>query len=289
VVINVSYFFQFHDDPTTDLVKNKTNVQRAASMLFATGEFRQKVCSGTLTVDRIGKKQTPLCATPYKYMFHACRIPQPGMDTYRIYDPARYNHAVVARNGHFFSVEISHPETGNPLPVDDIERQLEECIRLGDAKPPSQIGLLTSSNRDTWTHAREILLKEGGDTMREALEVLESGAVLVSLDNTMPISRDECCISLLTGGEASGSNRWFDKSIQLVVAENGKAGILGEHSMMDGMTLVRLSDHLTKTTYANAKARSQSAPSSLVAVKDIFASLSVDDAALAPLIETGRS
>jgi carnitine O-acetyltransferase len=39
----------------------------------------------------------------------------------------------------------------------------------------------------------------------------------------------------LTGHLSSGHNRWFDKSIQLFVTENGKAGLQGEHSMMDGM------------------------------------------------------
>ena len=289
VVINVSYFFQFQDDPTTDLEDHKTNVQRAAAMLFATAEFRQKVCSGTLPVDRIGKQQTPLCSTPYKYMFHACRIPQPVQDTYRIYDPARYTHAIVARNGHFFAIDIAHAETGNPLPMETIEDQLEECIRLGDAKPPSNIGILTSSHRDTWTKAREILLSDGGDAFREALKTLESGAILLSLDDTTPVSREECCVKLLTGGEASGSNRWFDKSIQLLVSKNGKTGILGEHSMMDGMTLVGLSDHLTKTSYADAKIRSLDVTDGPANVKDIFGNVSMRDATLAPLIEKGRS
>lgn len=224
VVVNVSYFFQFQDDPTTGHGENEVNIQRAAAMLFATGEFRQKVCSGSLPVDRIGKKQTTLCSTPYKYMFHACRVPQPNQDTYRIYDPSQYRHAIVARNGHFFSIDIVHPESGNPLPLELIERKLADCIRLGDSKPPSKLGLLTSSNRDTWTHARRVLLEEGGEAMRQALEVLESGAVLVNLDSTEPVSREECCIDLLTGGKHSCGNRWFDKSIQLLVAQNGKSG-----------------------------------------------------------------
>jgi carnitine O-acetyltransferase len=289
VVVNVSYFFQFQDDPTTDLEENKANVQRAAALLFATAEFRQKVCSGALPIDRIGKSKTPLCATPYKYMFHACRIPQPSLDTYRIYDASRYTHAVIARNGHFFAIDIAHPETGNPLPVEAIECQLEDCIRLGDAKPPSKVGLLTSSNRDTWTSARNVLLEEGGKALQDALDLIESGAILLGLDDDAPVSREECCIKLLTGGDKSGSNRWFDKSIQLVVAKNGKSGILGEHSMMDGMTLVGLSDHLTKTSYADAKMRSQDMTPGPSKVRDIFSNVPISDATLAPLIETGRS
>jgi carnitine O-acetyltransferase len=291
VVINVSYFFQFHDDPTTDLDDDdKTNVQRAAAMLFATGEFRKSVCSGTLPVDKIGKKQTPLCSTPYKHMFNACRIPQLDQDSYRIYDPSRYTHAIVARNGHFFSVEIVNPKTGDPLSVETLEEQLEQCIGIADSKPPAQLGLLTSSNRDTWTQAREKLIEVGGVQMEKALEIVESGAVLVSLDDTTPVSREECCEKLLTGGKASGSNRWFDKSIQLLVAKNGKAGLMGEHSMMDGMALVNLADHLTNTTYADAKERSKNAEIGPTEVKDIFADVveNMDNAFISPLIQQGK-
>lgn len=215
-MINVSYFFQFHDDPTTDLDDDKTSVQRAAAMLFATGEFRKQVCSGTLPADKIGKKQTPLCSTPYKYMFNACRIPQPKQDSYRIYDPSRYTHAIVARNGHFFSIDIIHPKTGDPLPVTALEAQLEQCVKLADSKPTAKLGLLTSSNRDTWTHARQKLIEVGGTQMEKALEIIESGAVLVSLDDTTPVSREECCEKLLTGGNASVTNRWFGKSMHFL-------------------------------------------------------------------------
>lgn len=295
VVINVSYFFQFHDDPTTDLNKDDedttTGVQRAAAMLFATGEFRKLVCSGTLPADKIGKKQTPLCSTPYKYMFHACRIPQPEQDSYRIYDPSRYTHAVVARKGHFFAVDIVHPKTGDPLPVETLEAQLKQCVELADAKPhpAAQLGLLTTSNRDTWTEARQKLLEAGGVPMEQALESIESGVVLVSLDDTTPMSREECCEKLLTGGKASGSNRWFDKSIQILIAKNGKAGLMGEHSMMDGMALVNLADRLTNTTYADAKERSKTAEDGPAEVKDIFAGITekLDDAVLSPLVEKG--
>lgn len=290
MVINVSYFFQFQDDHTTELDCKKTNIQRAAAMLFATGEFRKRVCSGTLPADKIGKKQTPLCSTPYKYMFHACRIPQPEQDAYRIYDPSRHSHAIVARNGHFFAINIVHPKTGDPMPIENLEKQLTECVDLADAKPQGTIGLLTSSNRDTWTHARNKLIEKGGAAMEEALRVIESGAVLVGLDDTEPISREECCVKLLTGGKASGSNRWFDKSIQLLISKNGKSGILGEHSMMDGMVLVNLSDHITKTTYADAKVRSKGFEPGPTDVKDIFEGVMehIDDEVLSPLVKQGK-
>ena len=57
--------------------------------------------------------------------------------------------------------------------------------------------------------------------------------------------------------------------------------------MMDGMTLVGLSDHLTKTTYADAKMRSQDAVQAEARFQDIFEGVALNDEVLNPLLETG--
>jgi carnitine O-acetyltransferase len=274
VVVNVSYFFSFVDDPTVNVSKNSDpNVQRAAAMLFATAKFRKQVATGQLPYERVGRKKTPICATAYKYMFNACRIPRREQDSYRIYDPSRYTHCIVARNGHFFSIQLVHPETGNPLSVTELEDQLRQCIALADAIPSSRpkLGLLTSGNRDDWADARQQLVITGGTAMREALEHLQSGAILLNLDDEAPVSRQECGDLFWTGGLKSGENRWFDKSIQIMVANNGKAGLIAEHSMMDGMPVIRFADYVTKMTYAKAKRESKGGNSIGGQVVDIFA------------------
>jgi carnitine O-acetyltransferase len=259
VVVNVSYFFQFTDDPTIHAVGPRAvNIQRGAALLFASAEFRKLVCSGGLPAEKVGKQQTPLCSTPYKYMFNACRIPQRGQDSYRIYDPSRYTHCIVARKGHFFSMELVDGN-GDPLPVSVLEEQLEQCVSLAETQPSfrAKLGILTSADRDDWADAREEFVKSGGIAMKEALQHLESGALVLNLDDEAPISRKECGELFWTGGVNSGENRWFDKSIQIMVANNGKAGLLAEHSMMDGMGVVNFSDYVTKMTYHEAKKRSR--------------------------------
>jgi hypothetical protein len=257
VVVNVSYFFQFQNDGT--ISKDKTaNIQRAAAMLYMTAEFRKKVCSGAMEPEVLGKAQIPLDATAFKYMFHACRIPRKVQDTYRICDPSRYSHAVVARKGNFFAVDIVDQETGNPLSLPVIEKQLQQCIDMADKIPSSnaKLGILTSTNRDTWADARAKLLQLGGKSMEKALEILESGALLVNLDDTSLTDDVDCSEMMLTGRKESGDNRWFDKSIQIVVDNNGQAGTLSEHSMMDGMPVVKFADYITGSTYEEVQRRS---------------------------------
>jgi carnitine O-acetyltransferase len=241
-------------------------------LLFAAAQFRKLVVAGKLPTERVGKEKTPLDATAYKYMFNACRIPRRDHDGYRIYDPSRYTHAIVARKGHFFAIEMVHAGSGEPLPVTDLEEQLRQCLILADSIPSSrpQLGIMTTNNRDEWADARDSLLRMGGLAMEEALEKLESGALLLNLDDEVPVSRQELGDLYWTGGLKSGPNRWFDKSIQIMVASNGKAGLCAEHSMMDGMPVINFSDFITKMTYSKARTQSARLPSGAIVVEDIF-------------------
>ena len=183
VVINVSYFFQFSDDFTLSSSSPQAkNVQRGAAILTAVADFRRQVCSGAMHAETVGKAQTPLCSTAFKYMFHACRIPRRNQDSYRMYDPSRHTHCIVARKGHFFAVDFMDSK-GNALSLETLEERLQQCIDMADASDGVSLGLLTSNDRDSWADAREELVRAGGIAMEEALTKLESGAILLCLDD----------------------------------------------------------------------------------------------------------
>jgi Choline/Carnitine o-acyltransferase len=54
------------------------------------------------------------------------------------------------------------------------------------------------------------------------------------------------------------------------VTNNGKAAMIAEHSMMDGMPVVVCCNYITGVTYADAKKRSSFGPRSSGNVQDIF-------------------
>ena len=261
VVVNVSYFFHFSDDATA----SSSNVKRGAALLSATADYRLSVVTGQLPPDHVGRKEpkTPLCSVAYKYMFHACRIPVENRDAYRLYDPALHAHAVVARHGFFFAVPLADASTGHALPLDALEASLSECLESADRlqalpeqEQPYKLGWLTSKNRDDWAHARDTLLALD-PAIEQDLELLQSGAVLLCLDDQEPVSLEECG-RLFCFGDEQGGNRWFDKSVQLFCTENGKAGLMGEHSMMDGMPVTGLANRITELTYAACQEREAS-------------------------------
>lgn len=38
----------------------------------------------------------------------------------------------------------------------------------------------------------------------------------------------------------NGTNRWFDKTLQLVVFANGRAGLIAEHALIDATVVSRV-------------------------------------------------
>lgn len=107
--------------------------------------------------------------------------------------------------------------------------------------------------------------------MELALTRLQSSCLCLNLDDESPSSRKECAELLLTGGLKSGENRWFDKSIQISVCKNGKAGLLAEHAMMDGTTMVDFVNFISKEKFGNSSYNSVTLAAGAGGVIDIFA------------------
>ena len=60
---------------------------------------------------------------------------------------------------------------------------------------------------------------------KKLLEKIESASFVVCLDDFEPVTRDESCRACWHG---DGRNRFFDKPLQFIIYDNGKAGFMGE-------------------------------------------------------------
>lgn len=76
---------------------------------------------------------------------------------------------------------------------------------------------------------------------KQIIDKIESSSFVVCLDDSSPFTRDELVRACWHG---DGRNRYFDKSLQFIVFENGKAGFMGEHSCMDGTATCRLNEYV---------------------------------------------
>ncbi|KAJ2608217.1 Carnitine O-acetyltransferase mitochondrial [Coemansia sp. RSA 1804] len=238
VVPYVSYFYAYKDDKL-----RREPTKRAAAIVRAAWEFRRQVSTGELAPEMA--RTTPLCSYSYNYMFNATRIPVKPSDYEATYDLATNERITVVRNNQFFDLQLVHD--GQLLSAAEIESQLDRIVEVADSDAAVPVGILTSDNRDLWADNYK-LLSEASPKNAEILEKIQSSAFLLCLDNTRPVTREEYHRTYWHG---DGSNRWFDKSLQFIVCDNGKAGFLGEHSSMDGTPTCRMNDYVLDQTLNN--------------------------------------
>lgn len=86
-------------------------------------------------------------------------------------------------------------------------RQFQRIQDLAKTTNDTPVGILTAENRDTWAEARQIILDASPDNQK-ALERIESAIVIVALDDSKPITREQISRGIWVG---DGRSRWFDK------------------------------------------------------------------------------
>ncbi len=69
------------------------------------------------------------------------------------------------------------------------------------------------------------------------------------------------------GSEHNSGNRWFDKTMQFIVAEDGVCGVNYEHSAAEGIVVVELSEHLFR--YIERKKNEKNERRSSLAICDL--------------------
>uniref|UniRef100_K3WDH9 Choline/carnitine acyltransferase domain-containing protein n=1 Tax=Globisporangium ultimum (strain ATCC 200006 / CBS 805.95 / DAOM BR144) TaxID=431595 RepID=K3WDH9_GLOUD len=177
----------------------------------------------------------PLDMSQYKNLFASARLPKTGRDELKTYPGTK--HIVVQRGAKFFKFDVLK-EDGSAVPDEqilaNIDAILAQPLTTGSADEPG-VGLFTTLNRDTWANARDHLISSSG-VNKASLEAIDSALFVVSLEHASPESAKDLSRTFLLG---DGSNHWFDKSFQLIVAANGKASVNFEHSWGDGVAVLR--------------------------------------------------
>ncbi|RDW92057.1 putative choline carnitine o-acyltransferase protein [Coleophoma crateriformis] len=236
VVPYVSYFYSHRDDR-----RRRDPSKRAAAISTAALEFKKMVDQGTLEPEYM--KKLPISMESYQWMFNACRVPARPKDYSEQYSPAENKHILVIRKNQFW--KVVHEIDGKQLNTSELEQQFKRIYQKAEKVPA--VGVLTSENRDVWTDAREVLLKAHPSNAK-ALKDVEAASFVVCLDDAAPVTLEERAHQYWHG---DGQNRWFDKPLQFIINDNGTAGFMGEHSMMDGTPTHRLNDYVNEVIFNN--------------------------------------
>ncbi|KAF7982583.1 hypothetical protein HWV62_27591 [Athelia sp. TMB] len=252
VVVNVSYYYGFTPHPAH---LPQAPASRAAAIAHGALAFRRRLRAGTLPPDAGG-----LCMDSFRWMFDCARVPGPaGVDwsvTHaRPYSEGEHDpHIIVFRGNVPWKVHASS--------YADLERAMQH-IYAHPATSAPPVGLLPTQDRDAW--ARTYPLLTASPANAATIHAIHSAAFCVSLDAASPApvvpGRDDDAVDFsraLWHGGAHGAalgNRWVDKPVSFVVYDNGLAGIMGEHSVMDGTPTVRLCDDVLSALASPDSAR----------------------------------
>jgi carnitine O-acetyltransferase len=225
---------------------NRPQVERAARLLAAAVQFKTLVDRQQLEPDL--EQGAPRCMQDYSRVCSSTRIPGATRDTLEQYPNSR--HVVVVHNDRFFALDVLDEE-GNAYPVQDLEQALRQIA--DDSEPPGRpVGVLTTDRRRVWAQAREQHLRRGPDPNPASLATVEAAILLLALESGPPPAHagSSEAARLFLHGDARG--RWFDKSIQLIVAANGVAGFCMEHAGFDGRNAARFAEFLVEAEDSRA-------------------------------------
>jgi carnitine O-acetyltransferase len=241
VIIYVTYYYGFNAHPAH---LKQTPANRAAAITRAGMVFRHKVKRGDISPE--STKEGPICMDTYRWMFDCSRVPGPqGVDWSVSYakEMNDNSHVCVFRNNRPWIVETLRD--GRILSTEELEQQFQYIYDHSEKEYPG-VGVLTANNRDVW--AKDYTELTQSEKNREVLHAIQSAAFSLSLDKQKPSDPVSYSKSLWHGEIASRDgkqhamglqNRWADKPLQFIIYDDCKAGIMGEHSIMDGTPVVR--------------------------------------------------
>ncbi|XP_044760745.1 choline O-acetyltransferase [Coccinella septempunctata] len=228
----------------------------------------------------------PLCMAQYYRILGSCRIPGEYGDSQYISPKPAPNemvneHVIVICRSQLYCVPVQACDRGR-LSEDELCSQL---LHILDDAPclnnPPPVGLLTGWKRPLWAEARASLAHD--ERNRRNLDLIAKSLLVICLDEALPPSfncrlhrgakghsagnRDEANLSaqMLHGGGSgfNSANRWFDKTIQIIISGDGACGLCYEHSSAEGVTVINLMEKLWD--YADSKMGENDVPASSIA------------------------
>ena len=239
--INSNIFYVCDDNPNH---KNFTQTQKAAAVIISVLQFKELIDSGTLEVDN--ERGKPLCMVQYQRLFNSTRIPLKENDVSR--NPFFKNrptlsdagYIMVHCQGRLFSLDV-YGHGKKIRKAQEIERDLAAMSGLAnEGSEMYSCGIFTTLPRDEWAEAREYMITV--DSQNELmLDTIEGAIFSICLEDSHPETLIDTSRLMMHG---DGKDRWFDKSLQLIVCRNGTTALNVEHSRLDGSVIGRLQRHI---------------------------------------------
>lgn len=238
--------------PRMNFSDKQGQIRFAAKLIAGVLDFKTMIDNETLPIEYLGGKS--LCMNQYYEVLSSCRIP--GLKRDSVVNHAKSSkppkHITVVHNFQFFVLDVYNSD-GTALSADQLHAQLEKICSVSAQSSTEQVGILTTLHRDRWGKAYLNLTKD--QTNSESVTAIQRSIFTVCLDGAMPrgseeMYRSSAGVQMLHGGGSiwNSGNRWFDKTLQFIIGEDGTCGANYEHAPAEGPPIVALIDHVVEYT-----------------------------------------
>ncbi|KAM9327132.1 carnitine O-acetyltransferase-like [Gastrophryne carolinensis] len=190
----------------------------------------------------------PLCPDQYHKFFGSCREPGYKRDRILLHPPNKAHHVTVCKNYQFFELNVYNSD-GSPLTEDQIHQQMLFLRAHSKKTDKEPVGVLTTDHRNSWGRAYGTLIRDRLN--RESVRSIQRSLMTVCLDATaVRYSEDlyssRTAAQMLHGGgsHANSGNRWFDKTLQFVVGEDGTCGLIYDQATADASAVLTMLHHV---------------------------------------------
>ncbi|XP_061836595.1 carnitine O-acetyltransferase isoform X2 [Nerophis lumbriciformis] len=250
--------------PCMHFCDKQGQIRFAAKLIAGVLDFKTMIDNETIPVEYLGGK--PLCMNQYYEVLSSCRIPGVRRDS--VVNHAKSSrppkHITVVHNFQFFMLDVYNND-GSPLTADQLYVQLDRICSSSVQTNAEPVGILTTQHRDAWSKTYVNLIKD--PTNKESVTAIQRSIFTVCLDGPMPrvpanAYRSRAAVQMLHGGGSlwNSGNRWFDKTLQFIIGEDGTCGANYEHAPAEGPPIVALIDHVVEYTRKPEMVSSDIAP-----------------------------
>lgn len=237
--------------PTQTFKSDEDYLQYTSRVIYGALKYKELIDNNLIPTFKM--KNIPLDNSQFYKIFGTCRIPCKNIDKMQ-YNPDS-KHIVIIYKNNFYKMPVLGDDGKVACPNKIIHPQLAKIV--SEKKPKGvEIGLLTSDNRDNWAEAYEILAKNHRNA--NAIKDIQTSIFTVSLDAEVPcqIGNNDMVVAaeqLIHGGgtKYNSANRWFDKTIQIIVNRSGVNGFCYEHSPAEGVAIAMMTDFIIKSIKDN--------------------------------------
>nr|XP_057912085.1 carnitine O-acetyltransferase isoform X2 [Doryrhamphus excisus] len=250
--------------PRMEFSDKQGQIRFAAKLIAGVLDFKTMIDNETIPVEYLGGK--PLCMNQYYEVLSSCRIPGVKRDAVvnHAKSSRRPQHITVVHNFQFFVLDVYNSD-GTPLTADQLFVQLDRICSSSLQTNTEPVGILTTQHRDIWGKAYINLIKDR--TNKDSVSAIQRSIFTVCLDGPMPqvptnAHRSRAAVQMLHGGGSpwNSGNRWFDKTLQFIIGEDGTCGANYEHAPAEGPPIVALIDHVVEYTRKPEMVPSAKAP-----------------------------